>query len=168
MKCPDCNRSIPADSRFCSYCGTRLQTCQPCQLAYSGDAGYCGDCGRQLPVRADGRAGFDPADVVSDDALGLLYDPDDPDTAHELGADDRTVGAGGNNDIVIDDPTISWNHAVILSRDDGLRLQDTASTNGTFVQDREIEKPQPVDHGDTVRFGDCEFRVWLRPELRES
>lgn len=169
MKCPDCQRSIPADSRFCSYCGIPVQTCRTCGIAYDARARFCGDCGGRLS--ADDRrkdSSFEPPADLADDVVGLLYDPDNPSRHHELNIDDTTVGAGGHNDVVIDDETVSWNHAVILTRDGHLRLQDSASTNGTFVGDQQVHKPRRLAHGDALRFGEARFQLWLRSDMRDE
>ena len=53
MKCIQCGRTIPNDSRFCKYCGVRLsRTCAACGAALDDDAVFCSACGAEVP---DGR-----------------------------------------------------------------------------------------------------------------
>jgi hypothetical protein len=60
-------------------------------------------------------------------------------------------------DIQIDHPTTSSRHAVLLAaaRPGRIKLEDTGSTNGTFLGERRLEagKPHELDDGDVLRFG---------------
>ena len=166
MDCPDCKRTIPTDAEFCCYCGKSLRICMPCQAFYTTGAGFCGKCGTKLiaaPLK-----NFEPPEALSPKVIGFLYDPLDPSIYFEITAGDTTVGAGGNNDIIIDRPAVSWNHAIVIGRDDKIMLQDSASTNGTFLNGTRIRIPRVLLHGDKVRFGSEEFHVWVRPSSREN
>ena len=43
------------------------------------------------------------------------------------------IGRNPEADVVLDDPRVSWQHAVLRWEHDGWLLEDTNSTNGTFV-----------------------------------
>jgi len=60
------------------------------------------------------------------------------------------------SDIVIDDSTVSRQHARVRLEDGRFVLYDLASSNGTFVNDQQIQK-QPLLDGDRVRFGNVDF-----------
>lgn len=69
-----------------------------------------------------------------------------------LGRDIVMIGRSPLNQIVIDHPTVSMHHAVLLRTGDSYSLKDLNSTNGTqvngdFVTDAELKD------GDTIRFG---------------
>ena len=71
---------------------------------------------------------------------------------HELARDIVMIGRAPLNHIVIDHPTISAQHAVLLRTGDSYSLKDLNSTNGTqingdFVTDVELKD------GDIIRFG---------------
>jgi pSer/pThr/pTyr-binding forkhead associated (FHA) protein len=71
---------------------------------------------------------------------------------HELARDIVMIGRAPLNQIVIDHPTVSAQHAVLLRTGDSYSLKDLNSTNGTqingdFVNDAELKD------GDTIRFG---------------
>ncbi len=71
---------------------------------------------------------------------------------HELGRDIVMIGRAPLNQIVIDHPTVSAQHAVLLRTGASYSLKDLDSTNGTtingdFVTDTELKD------GDTIRFG---------------
>jgi pSer/pThr/pTyr-binding forkhead associated (FHA) protein len=62
-----------------------------------------------------------------------------------------TIGRSSKNDIVINDATISNEHAVITLRDNGeICIKDLNSTNGTFVNGRRISSPTLITASDTV------------------
>jgi pSer/pThr/pTyr-binding forkhead associated (FHA) protein len=71
---------------------------------------------------------------------------------HELVGDVTMIGRAPSNHIVIGDPVVSAQHAIILNVGDFYRLKDLNSTNGTqingaFVTDADL------NDGDEIRFG---------------
>jgi hypothetical protein len=66
-------------------------------------------------------------------------------------------GAAPGLDIEIDHPTTSSRHAVLYAsaRPARLKLEDSGSTNGTFLRDQQLERGRryEVQDGDVVRFG---------------
>jgi pSer/pThr/pTyr-binding forkhead associated (FHA) protein len=67
-------------------------------------------------------------------------------------------------DIVVDNSTVSRQHARVRLEDGRFVLYDLASSNGTFVNDERVQK-QPLLDGDKVRFGDVDFSFM---EVRET
>jgi hypothetical protein len=192
MKCPNCTLTIPDYADFCAFCGDPVKRCAECARVFARDVDFCGNCGIPLEKYAEasfdrsraifqtspGRPGKSPdegqptfvlpsAPQRSDLTLfGYLYDPETPATRFALRQGDNTLGAGHNNDIVIDRPAVSWNHALVICRNSKVFLQDSASTNGTFVNARRIDRPRQLHNGDEVRFGNVEFHVWLKARYR--
>lgn len=166
MDCPDCKRHIPKDSRFCSYCGKSLRKCQTCDRFFGTEATFCGTCGGRLVEQRIPT--FDPPEQPGEDVFGYLYELTATPAQYPLHLGDNTIGAGGNNDIVIHRPAVSWNHAILICRNDRILVQDSASTNGTFLNGNRIRSPKRLNHGDILRFGSEEFRVWLRPPFRDA
>lgn len=73
------------------------------------------------------------------------------------------IGRSSRCQLFLDSLSVSQKHAEIQSwRDDGIRLADLGSANGTFVGGERIEKPRPLAEGDVVRFADWEFRLVAR------
>ncbi len=167
MKCPDCQLKLPTDAVYCCYCGQALQTCTTCKVFFALQAGFCGECGSALTI-PKGPKEFRPPDELLDGVTGFIYDVGDRTDHHPLYRGDNTVGAGGHNDIHVDRPPISWNHAIIICRDDRILLQDSASTNGTFVNGDRVRSPRRLSHDDVLRFGSEDFRLWLPPSFRDS
>ena len=179
MNCPSCSGDIAGDSRFCAYCGITIPRCMSCGHLHPLEAGFCPQCG--VPTRgATSEATIELNDAilpgederwaqnVRENVIGFLFEPDYPERRFYLQEGDATVGAGEKNSLVIDKPAISWNHAILIIRDHKVRLQDSASTNGTFINDEPLSRPQNLQHGDEVRFANVAYLVWIKPQLREN
>ncbi|MGH7917101.1 MAG: FHA domain-containing protein, partial [Candidatus Binataceae bacterium] len=70
-----------------------------------------------------------------------------------------TVGSASGNDLVISDNTVSRRHALITRRDGLIRLSDTNSSNGTFVNGRRVAAAITLKNGDEIRFGNARYFV---------
>ncbi len=65
------------------------------------------------------------------------------------------IGRAAQNDVVVEDDSVSTTHAVLEFDSAGWRLTDLGSTNGTFVEGVRLapEVATPLPYGSTVRFG---------------
>ena len=86
-------------------------------------------------------------------------------TTFELDQPEIRVGRGRDNDIRIDEISVSGHHAVIeavpnayLEDTVDFYITDSNSTNGTFVNDIRISGRQRLNSNDLVRIGWNEFR----------
>jgi pSer/pThr/pTyr-binding forkhead associated (FHA) protein len=70
----------------------------------------------------------------------------------------RTVGRAPRADFVLDAALVSRLHCRITAADERLDIEDLSSTNGTFVNDRRIDKG-PIRAGDRLRIGRVELTV---------
>ena len=70
-----------------------------------------------------------------------------------------TIGRGGDNDIVLDAPSVSAHHAEIRYENGRYILHDRGSTNGTFVNGRRISGPNMIKAGWIVKLGEVELKV---------
>lgn len=177
--CPICSREVPEGARFCAFCGTPLRRCSACGRLYGPGAEFCGVDGTTLEpesVRTSlGNAAAESSqtdegaewfDDQPSDAFGFIFDPEFPERRFPIVLGEQTVGAGEKNDIIVEAPAVSWNHALIICRNERTLLQDSASTNGTFVNSVRVQRPRELRHGDTIKFGNVDFKLWLKPELR--
>jgi DNA-binding NtrC family response regulator len=73
------------------------------------------------------------------------------------------LGSGADNDIILDDPTVSRRHATLQLTDDGLLLRDLESTNGTFVESVRTREAF-LNPGADVRLGNCRLTVQFLTE----
>jgi hypothetical protein len=70
-----------------------------------------------------------------------------------------TIGRGPQNAVSIEgDEFASSRHARIEPRRDGVWVTDLGSTNGTFVNGVQIDRPRKLVTGDVVRTGETELR----------
>ena len=69
------------------------------------------------------------------------------------------IGRGGDNDIMLDAPSVSAHHAEIRYENGRYVLCDRGSTNGTFVNNRRISGPNMIRAGWRVRLGEVELVV---------
>src|ERR1700729_574851 len=61
------------------------------------------------------------------------------------------IGRDPQSDIVVNDPRVSWNHAVLQHQDGGWVLEDPGSTNGTFSGGERVRR--------VAISGDCSVRL---------
>ena len=98
----------------------------------------------------------------------LLLDCDGVDViTHDLIGDVIRIGRAPSNDIVIDDPTVSAQHALMTKSPSGCRLKDMGSTNGTQINGISITDAELKD-GAEIRFGYVTgvFRMRLEELIR--
>ncbi len=77
-----------------------------------------------------------------------------------IGADKRTLSAGSSyrigrnrrSEIVLNDPRVSWDHAVLQMEHGAWFAEDRGSTNGTFVDGQQIDRVE-ITKDCTLRFG---------------
>ena len=74
--------------------------------------------------------------------------------AFVLHQDITTIGRTAGNDIVIQDGTVSRNHARLFFHNGQWSIEDMGSANGTFVNGKRVERPIPLQSGDQLRLGD--------------
>jgi hypothetical protein len=72
-----------------------------------------------------------------------------------------TVGRGLDNDVHLDDASVSRHHAEIARESGRLEVRDLSSTNGTWVNARRVAA-SPVQVGDQLAFGAVHLEVARR------
>jgi pSer/pThr/pTyr-binding forkhead associated (FHA) protein len=70
----------------------------------------------------------------------------------------RTVGRASRADFIVDAALVSRLHCRITAADDQLEVVDLSSTNGTFVNDKRVERAA-LRNGDRLRIGRVELKV---------
>src|SRR5271163_1850284 len=77
-----------------------------------------------------------------------------PAREYSLNKPTLAVGSHPSNDVVLDDTTVSRRHATITRKaTGGYELEDLGSTNGTYVNGRQLRKPTALTRGDEIKFG---------------
>jgi FHA domain/zinc-ribbon domain len=141
--CPECGFQNPEAANYCSKCGALLvkdeggaettQTYTPEELAdEEGPLDEIAAEGPALVVRSGGGR------------AGEYFSPQGERT---------TIGRSPDNDIFLDDVTVSRKHAVLVQSDGQFRIEDLGSLNGTFVNRRRIDEATRLQSGDEVQIG---------------
>ncbi|NLE99819.1 MAG: FHA domain-containing protein [Anaerolineales bacterium] len=89
--------------------------------------------------------------------VGLLVDTKGAGRRFDVAKVSVVVGRVEGNDVQIDHPTVSRQHAAIKWEGEQFRLYDMGSSNGTFVGEQRVREPVVLNDGDRVRFGAVEF-----------
>jgi hypothetical protein len=143
--CPECGFQNPEAANYCSRCGALLVKDEPgseTTMSYVPEEGEEGEAAVTLEeLDAEG-----PALVVRSGGgrAGEHFVPQGERT---------TIGRSPENDIFLDDVTVSRKHAVLLQQDDGYHIEDLGSLNGTFLNRKRIESSAKLENGDEVQIG---------------
>jgi two-component system, cell cycle response regulator len=68
------------------------------------------------------------------------------------------IGRGEDSDIRLNDHSVSRRHAIIEPTPEGYYVCDQQSTNGTFVNDKQLDSSWLLQDGDYLRVGNCLYR----------
>ena len=74
----------------------------------------------------------------------------------------KTVGRAPRADFILDVALVSRLHCRLTAADNQLEVLDLKSTNGTFVNDKRIDKAK-LSTGDRLRIGRVELTVEQQP-----
>ncbi len=169
VHCPECGFQNPEASNYCSKCGALLPHDEPgahTTMTFTPEEMTEDDSLSLADLRIEG-----PALVVRSGGgrSGETYAVE----SERLG-----IGRGPENEVFLDDVTVSRRHAVLVHRDDGYYIDDEESLNGTYVNRRRVESAK-LEDGDEVQIGNSDPRpstqsnhhrrgckAWPRPRSR--
>ncbi len=88
----------------------------------------------------------------------------------DINSDTVTIGRAQENDIVLDDMSVSKKHAHIQERKKSFVISDLDSSNGTFVGERKIPslKDIPFSPHDTITIGVFHLKLLNGPALQQG
>ncbi len=133
MLCHACHVHLRRDYPYCLHCGTIRRRIKV--------AAYTAPQLRRGGTGARGAASGDP-----DQATVPLVKPV------------TTIGRGVDNDVVLDDPSVSRHHVRIVRGPEGFAIQDLDSFNGTTVSGRTLHGDQAALRDTTTLYiGDVEM-----------
>lgn len=143
MNCPDCGHVLPEDAAVCPECGLDLEheptiTFVPLEEDTDQHPTLSPEEAAHLP-EVEGYALV----VAKGTRSGMTW---------VLPAGVTTVGRHPDNDIFLDDITVSRHHCRFISGPDGLEVEDSGSTNGTYVNGRRADRAA-LQPGDEVIVG---------------
>jgi hypothetical protein len=146
VDCTNCGSRLAADSRFCAQCGTAVVDGPELEATGALPAvGASPDTGPQPPV---GAAPF---------AVLVVYRGPNEGSAFELEGELIGVGRAADQQIFLDDITVSRRHAELHATEGGWRVVDLGSLNGTYVN-RQPVTDAVLTSGDEVQIGKYRFR----------
>ena len=141
--CPECGFQNPESANYCSKCGALLVK----------DEGGAETTQTYTPEEITDEEG--PLDDIAAEGPALVVRSGGGRAGeHFIPQGDRTtIGRSPDNDIFLDDVTVSRKHAVVLQSGGELRIEDLGSLNGTFVNRRRIDSATRLESGDEVQIG---------------
>lgn len=80
---------------------------------------------------------------------------------------EMSIGRATVNDIVLSQDAVSREHAHVLVDDNGIRIRDNESTNGTYVNDNKVHETFLKD-GDLVKVGRSIFKFLTGDNIESS
>jgi hypothetical protein len=106
--------------------------------------------GGRRPAGPDLSAGVSPKlEVIA--AMGF-----EPGTLFDI-SDGATLGRADSADIHVEDPFASSVHARIFASSGFMHVEDMGSTNGTYLNGRQLRKAEQLKPADKIRIGDSEY-----------
>ena len=76
----------------------------------------------------------------------------------ELTKDSFSIGRSSENDLKFNHLSLSRHHVRLVKKDDRYYLEDTKSSNGTFLNGIRLRQPTPLTNGDIVQLGEITLR----------
>jgi hypothetical protein len=80
-----------------------------------------------------------------------------PGTVFEID-DEAVMGRAPSSDVRIEDAFASSAHARIFPRGESMYIEDLGSTNGTYLNERQLQSVEQLRPDDTIRIGETEYR----------
>ena len=167
IQCPDCRQMIPDDSAFCDQCGKELKWCPECRRPKRGTE--CPVCGSDLipgrkylaspvtpgpdRVSPDHSVTPGPSPVISKSPSALVGN------GWRLTLQEGPFGCrGGIWPELSSCPYVSGNHGKIVKSGADWVIEDSGSTNGTYVNGARIQR-QVLKNRDRVRIATLDLTV---------
>jgi len=141
MKCPTCHTELPEGTTTCARC--------------AGEGGVEPTI-IYVPVSETMHPAMTPEEAAHVDRLGgyalVVERGPRAGMTYVLKAGTTTVGRHPDSDIFLNDITVSRHHCRFVLDDAGLVVEDSGSTNGTYVRDVSVERAR-IHPGDEVIIG---------------
>jgi hypothetical protein len=147
MRCPNCDAEVPEEAAFCPSCGAEIEA-DPTVVYLPLDDRREHPMTPAEAAHVEGIRGF--AIVVERgprSGMTFVFNP---------GL--TTVGRHPESDIFLDDVTVSRHHCRFVLEGGSLTVEDSGSTNGTYVNDSRVDSAR-LEAGDEVLVGRFHFLV---------
>lgn len=144
--CNHCGHRNPPSSTFCSSCGAVLdKPSLRTNVLPKTDPLLDG-------LLDDDNAVVHAGEVDPGEVMLVVRQGPEIGTRYTLHGDSVSVGRVPENDIQLDDFTVSRQHAVLVRENQDWILRDLGSLNGTYVNNERVDECI-VRHGDALQIG---------------
>ena len=82
-----------------------------------------------------------------------------------LAGEETTIGRGEGCEIVLELDNVSRRHCTVIHKREGTSLKDLGSTNGTYLNNKEVREETPLRTGDLIKVGSSIFKFLEGGEL---
>jgi len=115
--------------------------CAACTHENRPGSFFCSQCGSRLHLE--------------NESLGDLVRMNGPqqDTRLEIPGPVCVLGRANTANIVLEEDSVSKEHARLTYSEDGFRIEDMQSSNGTFLNGKRVHEVAEVVSGDLLRLG---------------
>ena len=149
------------DARYasCPVCAAEAQARQARSAPAGGEARTSVEVagGRESPTRL-GDAPRRAERAAKAPALLYVESGARRGTDYRINVGTTTIGRAGDNDVIVDDETVSRQHALIREENGRFTLHDRGSLDGTYVNGEKIRGPMTLQDGDEIGMGNTVFR----------
>ena len=143
--CPECGFVNNEVANYCQKCGTfigdREGAEEPSTTTYQ-----VGETGEIAAVDIESEVERTGAALVIRSGGGRAGE------SFPMEEDRIAIGRSPDAGVFLDDVTVSRNHALLVTRNDGTYIDDLGSLNGTYVNRSRIES-QRLEDGDEIQVG---------------
>ncbi len=157
--CSHCRHSNADDAKYCSSCGTPLETGQD-EATHT-----LGIVEASQPNRGEDTQNDFPIPPTGEYALLILRTGPEAGSWYGLDRPVITIGRHPDSDVFLNNVTVSRRHAEIRRNDEGYLLVDVGSLNGTYVNYQRVEEAQ-LWHGNEIQIGKYRFLFVRTPASR--
>jgi pSer/pThr/pTyr-binding forkhead associated (FHA) protein len=149
--CNQCGHRNPPEARFCSSCGSVLDRLDDhtITLAKTDDL-------QDAPGSADDVV-VDVGSLQTGTASLIVRSGSQAGATFTLRNVLTRLGRSTENEISLDDITVSRRHADVQRQGSGYVVRDAGSLNGTYLNGRRIDSEEILRHGDELQVG--KFRL---------
>jgi hypothetical protein len=155
VHCPECSFANSEGASYCQKCGAYIG--DPGEQQRESTATYRIDqaSGELVPVEIDELVDAQGAALVIRSGGGRVGE------SFALRGERMGIGRGPDNEIFLDDITVSRNHALFVRRGSSWFIDDLGSLNGSYVNRRRVDS-QELEDGDELQIGKFKLTFFSR------
>jgi pSer/pThr/pTyr-binding forkhead associated (FHA) protein len=154
--CNQCGHHNPADARFCSSCGAPLTVAPDTTVTIPRV-----DPLQEVPGEEQLLVSL--ADVAEGTGVLIVRSGSQAGQRFALEGEITRLGRSTENEISLDDITVSRHHADIVASDGGFKVRDAGSLNGTYLNLERIDGDATLGNGDEIQVGKFRLVFFVAP-----